>query len=373
MDFPEFFERIESHYDQSLPLVVYRKPNTDAVLAMLQDNNQRYTTTNYTETGFIFAPFDSKEEVVLIPLEHSETLSVVTLEPSIQINKAKLSSIENDSAKTFHINLVEKGIETIKQGNLRKVVLSRKEVIPVSEVNPFEIFERMLSHYPSAFVYCFYHPKVGTWLGATPETLLKIEGHKIFTTALAGTQKYEGSMEVHWGSKEMEEQQLVTNFIVDNLKPLVNHMNLDAVQTIKAGGVLHLRTNISGTLSSNTVDFQQILNTLHPTPAVCGVPKAEAKAFILQHENYHREFYTGFLGELNLKEKRSRQTMRHNAENDAFTTVITVSNLYVNLRCMQLKNAQTMIYVGGGITKDSIPEAEWEETVNKAQTIKSVI
>ena len=141
----------------------------------------------------------------------------------------------------------------------------------------------------------------------------------------------------------------------------------------KAGNLLHLKTNISGTLSSNIVDFQQILNTLHPTPAVCGVPKAEAKAFILQHENYHREFYTGFLGELNLKEKRSRQTMRHNAENDAFTTVITVSNLYVNLRCMQLKNAQAMIYVGGGITKDSIPEAEWEETVNKAQTIKSVI
>jgi isochorismate synthase len=53
--------------------------------------------------------------------------------------------------------------------------------------------------------------------------------------------------------------------------------------------------------------------------------------------------------------------------------VKTASELFVNLRCMQLKNKQALVYVGGGVTKDSNPELEWEETVNKTQTMMSVL
>ncbi|WP_313791385.1 chorismate-binding protein [Lacinutrix neustonica] len=112
---------------------------------------------------------------------------------------------------------------------------------------------------------------------------------------------------------------------------------------------------------------------MHPTPAVCGLPKATAKQFILENENYKREFYTGFLGELNCQERTSRNTNRRNVENNAYNLVNTVSNLYVNLRCMQLSDVQASIYVGGGITKDSMPKKEWEETVNKAETMKKVL
>jgi len=95
---------------------------------------------------------------------------------------------------------------------------------------------------------------------------------------------------------------------------------------------------------------------LHPTPAVCGLPKNEAKSFILENENYDRKYYTGFLGELN-----------------SDVNGINTSSLYVNLRCMEIAKDEAIIYVGGGITKDSIPEKEWEETVRKTATMKKVL
>lgn len=372
MDLEGFFERIDAHHKQALPFVAYRKPNADDVIVLLQKDNSKYTLINYSESGFVFAPFDDREDTILIPLEHSERLSTMT--GGIKLLKNSVKQIaENELEKSFHTNLVHKGIETIKKGDLKKVVLSRKETIILSDNRPIEIFKRLLGNYPAAFVYCFYHPEVGTWLGATPEMLLKLEGHKFFTTALAGTQKYEGTLDVMWSSKEIEEQQMVTSYIVNHLQPLVKHLNLEIVKTVKAASLLHLKTNISGTLDFKRLNIKQLLNNLHPTPAVCGIPKERARQFILDHEQYDREYYTGFLGEINLKKKNLRKTNRHNAENDAFSTPKAVSNLFVNLRCMQLKANEAIIYVGGGITKDSNPEAEWKETVNKSQTIKSVL
>lgn len=373
MDFEDFFKRIDSQYSLLLPFVVYRKPNSNEVLTLLQKNKIRYTTSDYAETGFVFAPFDNREESILIPLEHSEQISVIPAQAGIQTNIAKSPIAENNSDRAFHINLVQKGIDAIKRGQLQKVVLSRRESHNLSDVNPIGIFKRMLNNYSLAFVYCFYHPEIGLWLGATPETLLKIDGHRFFTTALAGTQQYKGMLDVQWNRKEQEEHQMVTNFIVDNLQPLASNLKVEPVETIKAGSLLHLKTNISGALDLNRISLKQILHSLHPTPAVCGLPKEEAKHFILEHEHYNREFYTGFLGELNFKEKKFRSTKRHNVENDAFATITINSNLFVNLRCMQLKSDEAILYVGGGITKDSNPESEWQETNNKTQTIKSVL
>jgi isochorismate synthase len=88
------------------------------------------------------------------------------------------------------------------------------------------------------------------------------------------------------------------------------------------------------------------------------LPKAVAKDFILKNEGYNRAYYTGFLGELNF---------------DSFNKKSIKSDLYVNLRCMQLKNNQAHIYIGCGITKQSTPQKEWEESVNKSMTMKRVL
>jgi isochorismate synthase len=96
----------------------------------------------------------------------------------------------------------------------------------------------------------------------------------------------------------------------------------------------------------------QVLHSLHPTSAVCGMPKQEALSFILEKEGYNRAFYSGFLGPVHLQGQ---------------------SNLFVNLRCMQLQKTSAILYVGAGITQDSIPCAEWDETVLKSKTLLSVL
>ncbi|GAA4946017.1 chorismate-binding protein [Algibacter agarivorans] len=371
----DFFERIGSHFHNQLPFVAYRKPNQDNLSARLQSNDNLHFTEDFTEKGFVFSPFDDAEKTVLIPSDSSEVISLANLnleshtepvEVQMHINSATTDSKKN------HISLIKKGVEAIKKSELKKVVLSRQETVNLSDANPLTIFKNILNAYKSAFVYCWYHPKVGLWLGATPETLIKIEGNRFSIMALAGTQDYKGGLDVVWQPKEKQEQQFVTDFIIDNLKPSVESFKVSDVETVKAGNLIHLKTMISAQLKSKT-SLKQVIGALHPTPAVCGLPKLPAKQFILKQEDYNREFYTGFLGELNLEITKAPRSGRRNIENRAYAVTKNSTQLYVNLRCMQLKNKQAIIYVGGGITESSCAESEWEETVSKSLVIKSIL
>src|SRR5690606_26762889 len=154
---------------------------------------------------------------------------------------------------------------------------------------------------------------------------------------------------------------------------LTEELNISETYTSRAGGVVHLRTDISGKMGSPE-NLETLINTLHPTPAVCGFPREKARDFIVKEEGYDREYYTGFLGELNFQEQVLRPGgNRRNIENLAYKTVRKRSALYVNLRCMKLERNQALIFVGGGITEDSVPENEFLETVNKAQTMRKVL
>ncbi len=365
-----FFENLKKQYSEGLPFVAYRKPNETRVKAFLQMGNSLIHTKNFIESGFVFAPFNGRDDAVLIPLEGSNIIESEIVASNIDV-KSNLHCGFLDSDKNDHIELVHKGIETINSGKLKKVVLSRKEVLSIDNIDSIVIFQRLLNAYNSAFVYIWFHPKVGLWLGATPETLLSLKGKRLSTMSLAGTRLYDGTNDFIWGNKEMEEQQLVTDFISKNLESSLSDLTISDAKTIKAGDLLHLQTKISGTLNNFTL--ADILPKLHPTPAICGLPRKEANQFILDNETYRREYYSGFLGELNLKENTSRNTNRRNIENNAYASIRKVSNLYVNLRCMQIADANAHIYVGGGITKDSVPLEEWYETINKANTMKNVL
>lgn len=367
-----FFEAAQNHFDDALPFVLYSKPNAAAVKGLFQNDDTVFISKNLDESGFVFAPFDTEKRTILIPVEQSETLEVKLREFATVIPaKTEIDGEElTMQSMQQHISIVLKATAAIRDNDLQKVVLSRKETVNLSEANAIKLFKRLLAYYPNAFVYCWYHPKIGLWLGATPETLINVTGNRFATMALAGTQKNTNGETVTWQAKEKEEQQLVTDFIVDSLEASVSSIKVSDVETVRAGSLLHIRTKIFGVFNSN---LKAIVSALHPTPAVCGLPKKTAKQFILDNENYNREFYTGFLGELNIKEKITRNNNRRNVENNAYASVKTVSNLFVNLRCMQLTDKTATIYVGGGITKDSIPEKEWEETVNKTQTMKKVL
>ncbi|MBT8395187.1 MAG: isochorismate synthase [Bacteroidia bacterium] len=350
-DSSNFFASLEHHFNNQLPFVAYRKPKLTEVKSLLQKDDKLHLVSDFSESGFVMAPFDDREEAILIPLDTSE-INSVSFDITAKEEFSRFNDQDSIQDKCYHINLVQKGIDSIHDRKLKKVVLSRSEAVDISESNPIKIFKRLLQTYSAAFVYCWYHPKKGLWLGASPETLLKIAGDSFSTVALAGTQIYNGTLDVEWKDKEIQEQQLVTNYIVENLKPLTVNLDVSDIETVKAGKLLHIQTEIKGTKISSSFSLKNVLNSLHPTPAICGIKRDMAKEFILEQENYNREFYTGFLGTLNGKDG---------------------SELFVNLRCMQIKDHSAIIYVGGGITKDSDPENEWIETVNKTNTIKMVL
>lgn len=386
MALDQFLEQIKKQYDGKLPFVVYKKPNSSELKCMLQYNDALHTVIDFTESGFVFAPFDSNQDAFIIPIDHADVVSVEFDKDDFSESESrnrKTSAIVNsnkESEKLSHIRHVENGISAIENGCFSKVVLSRREIVENVETHPIEIFKRLLQRYPTAFVYCWYHPKVGLWLGATPETLLNVRGNQLHTMSLAGTKAFEGTAEVVWKEKEKEEQQIVTDFIVDRLRESVgkqlssdDFMKVSEQKTVKAGNLLHLQTEISMRLTPETRNLKPILEALHPTPAVCGFPKDKAKAYIIENEGYPREFYAGFMGELHFKETITRNPNRRNVENNAYRVQKSVTDLYVNLRCMQMKDQNIFIYVGGGITKDSDAVAEWEETVHKSKIIKSVL
>ncbi len=365
-----FFETVAQHFANKLPFVVYRKPNSSVVKAILQKDAMVHYVKTFEESGFVFAPFEDKAKSVLFPLDRSELISISEV---LTVKEKDAISVTFKGNKEDHVNLVKKGIEAIKEGTFQKVVLSRREEVVVNDVDPILILKRLLKSYASAFVYCWYHPKVGLWLGATPETFLKVEGSQFSMMSLAGTQNYNGTLEVEWEAKERQEQQYVTDFILDNITSEVDDIKISETETIKAGNLVHLRTLIKGELDRSSLDFKALLDQLHPTPAVCGLPKEQAMRFILDNETYDREFYTGFLGELNSEiNVRSRHNKR-NIENRAYTFRRKATQLYVNLRCMQIKDKTAFIYVGGGITATSIAEKEWEETVAKSKVMKKVL
>ena len=342
-------EKTKDHLKQNLPVVLYYKPNSDEIISFFQKNDTLFDAIDFNEKGFLFASFDGTK-TFLIPENESEIINTFFPKKKIKIQKEELN-YQSEIAKNNFKNLVSKGILAIENKQFKKVVLSRKESVDFVNFDLINAFLNLVQLYPNTFVYCFYHPKIGTWLGATPERLLKAQNNEFETIALAGTQKDTGSDEIIWPIKEQKEQQFVTDYIVEKVKDVASEITVSKPYSIKAGKVWHIKTEIFGILNSNS-SLKEMIHLLHPTPAVCGLPKDESKAFILKNENYDRRFYTGFLGELNMENK---------------------TDLFVNLRCMEICGSQAHLFMGCGITKDSIPEKEWEESCNKSATMKKVL
>ncbi len=333
--------KIIAAYKSKLPFVVYNKPKDKNVFGLFQnDASLNVITTDFNQSGFIFAPFDSAEENIFFSLKNSEFVSGSFTKKEIEFDK-KLTL--KTSSKDKYVKIVEKAIDAINTNEFKKVVISRKEIVALSDLEVEEVYSKLLQLYPNAFVYVWFHPQVGLWFGATPETLFKVEKNCFTTMSLAGTQEYKNDEKVSWNTKEIEEQQIVTDYIVNKLSDFSSNLEQLKTETVKAGSLLHLKTEIKGELLKE--GLFSLVSLLHPTPAVCGFPKEKAKQFILDNEAYKRSYYTGFLGELNIHKN---------------------SNLFVNLRCMEIKRNNAEIYIGGGITKGSIPEKEWEETVAKS-------
>lgn len=346
--------KAQRHFDARLPFALYNEPNNSKLIGLFQHDRILHHVADFKETGFVFAPFSGKE-IVLVPESESEVL-IENFQPNNTIVDHQMpTDSQSGIAKEDYENLVDRAIQAINAGDFDKVVLSRTEIVKQQQLDLKSVLKKLFDAYPTAFTYCFFHPKVGLWLGGFSEQLLRMDRNKFQTMAVAGTQSYRES-EIVWGDKEKAEQQFVTDFIVDSLEGQSVQLDISEPYTMRAGNLMHIKTDIQGTLKPGA-GLKEMIEILHPTPAVCGFPKEAARQFLRDNEGYDREYYSGFLGEFNKD----------------FATNAKTTDLYVNLRCLQIKGNDALLYIGGGITKDSVPEKEWQETVNKSLTMKRIL
>lgn len=332
--------------------------------------------------GFLFAPFDPATKAVYFPAELEFTFDNNALVPAstpaeseahellsdkLQDGYASgvpvyyVSSDEvNSNSQGQFLNAVKRGIEGIESGQFEKVVPSRNKYVALPPgFDLVRSFQKLCATYPNAFVSVISSAVTGTWMGASPEELVRIADKTIFrTVALAGTQSYTPGTNlrnVAWTQKEIEEQALVERYIISCFKKIrLREYDEYGPKTVVAGNLIHLRSDF--TVNMKETNFPQLgstmLRLLHPTSAVCGMPMEAAMKFLQEHEGYNRGFYAGYIGPVNINNQ---------------------IDLFVNLRCMQLRRDQAVVYAGAGVTIDSIPEQEWEETEMKMNTLLAIL
>lgn len=319
---------------------VFRLPGRQQVEMYLSEAvlSVPFEDAHLKEKGYVVFPFLAEENSFFIAADHHY------INPEWSFISGEKGAILSMSQSDY-LKMIEGGIDALSS-DFPKVILSRQMLVEVKEKNVTKVFNKLVKKYPDAFVFLWHLPETGTWVGASPEPLLTSEGQCAFlSVALAGTRPIRQTS-AEWGAKEVDEHQWVVHFIEDRLDTLRLPFSKGKIHTVNAGNVQHLRTDFR----YNTSDPGQVIRALHPTPAVCGLPRDEALRLIGQLEPYQRRYYTGFSGPVGQQ-----------------------IHLYVTLRCMQWFDGQVCLYIGGGITRQSIPEYEWEETNWKAQTLKDVL
>jgi isochorismate synthase len=283
----------------------------------------------------------------------------------VQKSRNELVQTPPSGAGGHFTQMVSNAITAIENGEVQKVVLSRTKNVTLPDTfEVIEAFQKLCIAYPNAFISLVYLPEYQCfWLGATPETLVSMDKEgKFRTMSLAGTQSSVGANgeslsagEMRWSHKEIEEQAFVSRYIIECFKKIRLREYLESgPKTVQAGNLMHLRTDY--VVDTKDVNFPQLgtvmVELLHPTSAVCGMPKIPALRIIAEQELHDREFYSGFLGPVNMQEE---------------------SHLFVNLRTMKIVGNEAIFYAGCGITEDSNPVKEWYETEMKIETLMRVI
>lgn len=328
---------------------VYSLPgeSTFTLIQQREGNEMADDFPGEADRGFLFHPFEPNEKFPLIFIQ----ADLIHRNTPFSFHPQSDHSFTSTSKKTY-LQLARKFITSINHEEFNKLVLSRIESGSLKGQRASDLFHALIKTYPNAFIYLINHPLCGTWIGASPEIFLRKKGAFYETMALAGTRLLDetGKMMGLWTVKERKEQQWVSDFISATLKKMDINFEITGPMNSKAGGLMHLKSLFFFQTANHKLCT--LAKALHPTPAVCGLPKDRARQFILENEKHDRDYYTGFLGPVNMEEE---------------------SHLFVNLRCVQLSNKHFVLYLGGGITADSQPEDEWLETVHKAGTMLKVL
>lgn len=359
LKYKEAFNKI---LQSKLPFVLYKKPEEDEVYGLIQkDNNLWFVQDFEKEKGFVFSPYNNEKEKIILKSDAKIIFDMDDLDITMSYKKMDVNGLFSDGVKQInpetnkqkYLDLVNNAKKNIIAGTIDKVVISREELWEAQKVDFSAIFKDLINTYNDAFIYIWFHPQIGMWIGATPELLLERDDQYIHSVALAGTRKLNAdNKKINWGEKEKVEHEMVSKYVKSIFeRNLLTNIQKFAPETVEAGNIEHIKTDITGELSDNS-DVNYLLRSLHPTPAVCGFPLKKAQEFIDENEGYDRDFYTGYLGELNIENH---------------------TELYVNLRCLQVQKKGVKFFAGGGITNKSMAEDEWDETESKLKTLKDIV
>ena len=283
--------------------------------------------------GLMFYPFDRSKQAFFFGKNVVEK----------QVQEFDLSP--NDSLSQIEYETsVYMACDAMSRGGIDKVVLARNEILE-GNYNSQQAFQNAVKKYPESYG---YYVNIGPeqWVGASPELLMHYEEGVLYTVALAGTK----SLDESFTDKEEEEQAMVCDFIEDKLTA-VGIAGYTKSETTEAlfNTIKHLKTTYTVTCTEDKA--LELLKHLQPTSAVCGLPRDKSFAFIQEFETMNRSFYSGVTG-----------VMRKNS-----------ATFFVNLRCMRFYEGKVELFAGAGITKDSLPASEWEETEKKIATIKELL
>ncbi|MFR0672863.1 isochorismate synthase [Enterobacterales bacterium AW_CKDN230030176-1A_HGKHYDSX7] len=245
--------------------------------------------------------------------------------------------------------MADQAVRRIRAGEMRKVVLARHvQRTHTTPIDVASVLRRLRTRDSDAHVFAVSRGR-SCFLGATPERLAHLEQGVVHTHALAGTAPRGGDMQADRqlgqalmdSPKEREEHDLVVRTIVEGLARLGGHTAaVDSPQLRRLATLQHLTTPLQADLGEQ-VGVLDVVEQLHPTPAVAGLALAPALSFIREHEGLDRGWYAGPVG-----------WMDEYAQGD----------FVVALRSMLVRAHTTYLFAGCGVVADSVPEAEFQET-----------
>lgn len=338
------------------PFAIYRLPFADECTVVVQESGMPEMYDSIAElegrSGFVMIPFacDGKLRIVLIRPDRLYVKAVA----DVASEKVKLCD-EMDTLPSYgkdqYGRVFSKFHEVLNDGQFEKLVLSRYSVRDCTG-DAVEAFKRACDAYPRMMVYLCSAPGCGTWIGCTPEILLSGSKNHFRTVALAGTVPLsQTDANFIWSEKNKREQGIVADYVRKTLYPFASVIEEEGPYNSRAGLLLHLKTHFHFSPKQGC-GLTSIVESLHPTPAVCGMPKEKSLHFIVENEGYERGYYTGVVGMFDPNGK---------------------TDLYVNLRCARIAADKAVLYAGGGILASSDAESEWQETEEKMKTVGDIL
>ncbi len=250
------------------------------------------------------------------------------------------------------VRIINNSLKLIKEKKIEKIVLSRKKIIRNKNFwNLYAILNKLNNLREESFLFFYKINSDLAFLGRSPERLFKIKKNTLTAEAIAGTRPrgIDPRNDKMWeeqlisSPKELEEHRIVSRFIKERMGNFCTDLKtIKNESVLKLQNLQHIITQYSGTIKNN-LNFQDIINSFHPSPAVGGHPQATVHKVIPRLEPYHRGWYAAPIGWIRKGE----------------------GNFAVAIRSALINGKDLHIYAGAGIVLQSDPRAEWNETDNK--------